>query len=103
MAVEETEEALTLIDEGDHRHLALAYLGLGTAYHLKAHILFVQDNEEESEALFETALGAYAQCIEHTDAQPYDWFLKNLKVDYCIAYEEIVQEVLLTLQKGGSQ
>jgi tetratricopeptide (TPR) repeat protein len=98
-AIDETQTALSLIQEQDYRNLGQAYLGLGTVYQLKAHLQLVQGEEEGSKTLFTEALGAYTQCIEYADAQRYDWFLAKLKADYCTPYQESVQQALLGLQE----
>jgi len=37
--------------------------------------------------------------LRRSHAQPYDWFLVRLKADYCVPYQELVQQALLGLQE----
>lgn len=76
----------TVSDSSEAQVQIKAHLALGGAHRVKG-----------SKTLFTEALGAYTQCIEHADAQPYDWFVAKLKADYCVPYQESVQQALLGL------
>ncbi len=101
LAIQEAESAQRLIGETDYRDLGLVYQGMGTAYQLKAHTRFAQGNREEGRALYEEAVRIYQQCIELADAQPFDWFLQQIKTDACVPYKQWSEDALAGLQEGS--
>jgi tetratricopeptide (TPR) repeat protein len=96
-AITELNQAVALLTQDQHRLLAQAYLGLGSAYEQKAHIRYVQQNTTASKPLFEEAADAYQQCSDHADQEFYDSLLQDLKSKYCDPYRQDVQKVLDSL------
>ncbi len=91
-AIDDIEQAITLLDTGQHRLLAEAYLGLGIAYEGLA---YAQSNREDGgRALFEKAVAAYDTCIEQAEIEFYDTTAQDVKNNYCAPYREDVQNVL---------
>lgn len=98
LAVSEAEIALEMIDTDLPRDRVHAFLNLGAAYHLKAHNLLSQGNQEESTSVFHKALEAYSSCSQYAADQSYDFFSENLDTKYCTPYRQVVKEVLIDLE-----
>lgn len=103
-ALAEYEKALALAETDDHRYRALAYLGVGIAYHQKAFLRSQQADLADSDSLVRqwlvSAIAAYGQCIAHVDAEQPDWFLQQLKTENCSPYIEAAQADLNALAGG---
>ena len=100
-AIREAREAVSLAGEGQHRYAGHAYLGIGNAYHQKAHMRVAGGDNEAAKGLFEQAITGYERCVEHANAEPADWFLAQLKTDYCLPYDETAKDVLRTLERSS--
>ncbi len=103
-ALAENEKALTLVETDDHRYQALAYLGVGIAYHQKAALRRQQadlaERDSQVQQWLESAIAAYSQCIAHVDAEQPDWFLQQLKTENCSPFMEAAQADLSALTGG---
>ena len=49
------------------------------------------------QALYAAAVEHYQSCIEQADAEPLDWFLKQLR-PVCVAYQQAAEEAQRSLQ-----
>lgn len=103
-ALAENEKALTLAAADDHRHQALAYLGVAIAYQQKAFLRRQQADLAERDSLvqqwLESAIAAYGQCVAHVDAEQPDWFLQRLKTENCSPFMEAAQADLSAVTGG---
>jgi hypothetical protein len=98
IAIEKIQKAIERLSEDQHRLLAEAYLGLGTAYEQKAYIQqYVRGNKTESKSLYKEAQAAYDKCVKEADEELYDSELQDTKTKKCSPYSEEVQQVLNNL------
>ncbi len=94
LSIQELQRATLMAGEDDERLQASAYQWLGTAYEQQAFVRYTQGDTAGEQALLQQAISAYTQCIEYSDAQPQDWFLANLKAEYCLPYMTGAEESL---------